>query len=79
MVKINQRQLLTLILPSFSTEVPGTIVMVEVVRRFSWNELLAGERTIRLEYQQIKTDGNSVRLSGMSVNMCINFNNSQGG
>jgi len=53
--------------------------MVGVVRRFSWNELLAGERKIRLEYQQIKTDGNSVGLFGMSVNMCINFNNSQGG
>ena len=54
MVKINQRQLLTLILPSFSTEVPGTMVMVGVVRRFSWNELLASERTIRREYQQAK-------------------------
>ena len=39
--------------PNFSTEVPGTMVMAGVVRRFIWNELLAGERTIRQKYQQI--------------------------
>jgi len=29
------------------------MVMAGVVRRFIWNELLAGERTIRQKYQQI--------------------------
>jgi hypothetical protein len=52
-VKINQRQLLTLILPIFSTEVPGTMVVAGVVRRFIWNKLSAGERTMNQEYQQI--------------------------